>query len=60
MEAVARRVKIERESSAAEVIIAPRLPYITGFSSDYRRMAIATGEAAARAALPRLRAFVGP
>jgi NTE family protein len=60
MEAVARRVKIERESSAAEVIIAPPLPYITGFSSDYRRMAIATGEAAARAALPRLRAFVGP
>ena len=59
-EAVARRVKILRESTGADVIIAPPLPYITGFSSDYRKMAIATGEAAARAALPQVRALSVP
>ena len=57
-EAVARRRKIARELEGADVVIAPPLPYLTGFSTDYRRMAIATGEAAARAALPRLRALL--
>ena len=57
-EAVERRVKIARELPGADVVIAPPLPYITGFSTDYRRMAIATGEAAAREALPRLRALL--
>jgi NTE family protein len=56
-EAVDRRVKIEREAGGADVIIEPPLPYITGFNFDYRKMAIATGEAAARAALPKLRAL---
>ncbi len=56
-EALDRRVKIERELSRADVVIAPTLPYITGFSADYRKMAIATGEAAARAVLPQLRAL---
>ena len=44
--------------AGADVVIAPPLPYITGFSTDYRRMAIATGERAAREALPRLRALL--
>ena len=57
-EAVERRAKIERESGGADLIIAPPLPYITGFNADYRRMAIATGEAAARAVLPQIRALV--
>ena len=57
-EAVARRRKIALEIGGADVVIAPPLPYITGFSTEYRRMAIATGEAAARAALPRLRALL--
>lgn len=56
-EAIDRRVKIEREAGGADVIIEPPLPYITGFNVDYRKMAIATGEAAARAALPKLRAL---
>jgi NTE family protein len=55
-EAVERRKKIERESAGADVIIEPPLPYITGFSVDYRKMAIATGEAAARAKLAQIRA----
>ena len=57
-EAVERRAKIEREAGGADLIIAPPLPYITGFNTDYRKMAIATGEAAARAALPQIRALV--
>ena len=57
-EAVARRAMIERESSGADLIIEPRLPYVTGFSAAYRRMAIATGEEAARAMLPRVRALM--
>ena len=48
----------EREAGGADLIIAPPLPYITGFNTDYRKMAIATGEAAARAALPQIRALV--
>jgi len=59
-EAIERRVKIELEAGGADLIIEPPLPYITGFSTDYRKMAIATGEAAARAALPRIRALVAP
>jgi NTE family protein len=57
-EAIERRRKIAREEGGADVVIAPRLPYLTGFSTDYRRMAIATGEQAARDALPRLRALL--
>ena len=57
-EAVERRAKIARELPGADVVIAPPLPYITGFSTDYRRMAIASGERAAREALPRLRALL--
>ena len=53
-EAITRRVKIARESPQADVLIEPQLPYITGFSVDYRKMAIATGEAAARAVLPQI------
>jgi len=56
-EALDRRVKIDRELARADVVIAPTLPYLTGFSEDYRKMAIATGEAAARAVLPQLRAL---
>ena len=56
-EAVARRVKIEREEGSADLVIVPLLPYITGFSLEDRQMAIATGERAARAALPQLRAL---
>lgn len=56
-QAVERRVLIERERPSADLVIAPPLPYLTGFSVDYRRMAIAAGEAAAREALPRLRAL---
>ena len=56
-EAVARRIKIAREAPLADVLVEPPLPYITGFSLDYRRMAIATGEAAARAALPQITAL---
>jgi len=58
-EALDRRVKIDRELARADIVIVPTLPYITGFSADYRKMAIATGEAAARAALPQLRALAG-
>ena len=57
-EAVERRAKIASELPLADVVIAPPLPYITGFSTDYRRMAIASGERAAREALPRLRALL--
>ena len=57
-EAVERRRRIAREPGGADVVIAPPLPYLTGFSTAYRRMAIATGEAAARDALPRLRALL--
>ena len=56
-EAVERRQKIVAEADQADLIIAPPLPYITGFSVEYRRMAIATGEAAARKMLPQLRAL---
>ena len=57
-EAVERRKKIARDEGQADIVIAPPLPYITGFSTDYRRMAIAIGEQAARDALPRLRALL--
>ncbi len=56
-DAVERRARIAREAGGADLVIEPPLPYITGFSLDYRRMAIATGEAAARALLPQLRAL---
>lgn len=56
-EAIERRARIERESSGADLLIEPPLPYVTGFSAAYRRMAIATGEDAARAVLPQLRAL---
>ena len=58
-EAIERRVKIEREAPLADIVIEPPLPYITGFNTDYRKMAIATGESAARAALPKLKALFG-
>jgi len=57
LEAVARRSKIEREEGGADLVIVPLLPYRTGFSLEYRQMAIATGERAARAVLPQLRAL---
>ena len=60
LEAVARRIKIEREESGADLVIVPLLPYRTGFSLEYRQMAIATGERAARAVLPQLRALAAP
>lgn len=59
-EAVARRIKIEREEGGADLVIVPLLPYRTGFSTEYRKMAIATGERAARAMLPQLRALGSP
>lgn len=60
LEAVARRIKIEREEGGADLVIVPLLPYRTGFSLDYRQMTIATGERAARAVLPQLRALAAP
>ena len=59
-EAVARRVKIDREAGGADLMIVPLLPYRTGFSVEYRQMAIATGERAARALLPQLRVLATP
>jgi len=60
LEAVARRIKIEREEAGADLVIVPLLPYRTGFSLEYRQMAIATGERAARSVLPQLRALAAP
>lgn len=58
-EARARRRLIEHESGLADVIIEPPLPYLVSFDVDYRRMAIATGQQAARDALPKLKALQG-
>jgi NTE family protein len=58
-EALARRRLIEAEAALADVVIEPPLPYLVSFDLDYRRMAIAAGERAARAALPQLRALAG-
>lgn len=58
-EAVARRRLIEAEAGLADVVIEPPLPYLVSFDVAYRRMAIASGERAALAALPRLLAVSG-
>lgn len=55
-EAVTRRALIESEAPEADVVVRPALPYYVPHTRAYREMAIARGEEAARAALPRLRA----
>lgn len=56
-EAVTRRALIESELPEADVVVRPALPYYVPHSRAYREMAIARGEEAARAVLPRLRAI---
>ena len=51
-----RAAKVDAEKSQADVFIHPDLGYYAGISDQYRRMCIARGEAAARAALPAIRA----
>lgn len=55
--AVTRRVLIDAEAPEADLIVRPALPYYVPHTRAYREMAIARGEAAARAALPQLRAL---
>lgn len=52
----ARADKIEAEAAFADVLIHPDLGYYAGMSEAYRVMSIARGEAAAREALPKIRA----
>lgn len=59
-QAVARRRLIEAEAPLADVVIEPPLPYLTAFGTDYRAMAIATGERAALARLERLKRIAAP
>ncbi len=51
-----RTALVAAEASFADVIIHPDLGYYAAISLDYRKMCIARGEAAARAALPKIRA----
>ena len=57
-EAVSRRSIIAQEVPHADVVIAPPLPYLVQFNVEYRKMAISVGEAAAREALPKVRAAI--
>jgi NTE family protein len=50
-----RAAMVAAESPFADVLIHPDLGYYASISEGYRRMCIARGEAAARAALPRIR-----
>jgi NTE family protein len=51
-----RAAMVEAEAGLADVMIHPDLGYYASISDGYRRMCIARGEAAARAALPAIRA----
>ena len=51
-----RTAMVAAEAGFADVLIHPDLDYYAGYSQDYRKMCIARGEAAARAALPKIRA----
>jgi NTE family protein len=55
---VVRKTLIEREAEHAAVMIRPRLPYYAGASQEYKRMVIAAGELAGRAAVAQIRASV--
>jgi NTE family protein len=55
---VIRKTLIERETEHAAVMIRPRLPYYAGASQEYKRTAIAAGEAAGRAAVAQIRASI--
>ncbi len=50
-----RAAQVAAERDSADVLIHPDLGYYAGISEKYRRMCIARGEAAARAALPKIR-----
>ena len=52
----ARADKVASEAPFADVLIHPDLGYYASISDEYRRMCITRGEAAARAALPQIRA----
>ncbi|MBL0122627.1 MAG: patatin-like phospholipase family protein [Betaproteobacteria bacterium] len=51
----ARAAKVANQAVYADVLIHPDLGYYAGISEEYRRMCIQRGEAAARAALPKIR-----
>jgi NTE family protein len=51
-----RAAKVKAEAAQADVLIHPDIGYYAGISNEYRQMCIARGEAAARAALPAIRA----
>jgi len=57
-EGIMRRVMIEAEAGAADLILRPKLPYYAPRTREYKLLAIAKGEEAAREALPRLRALL--
>ncbi len=50
-----RAAQVDLERGSADVFIHPDLGYYAGISDNYRRMAIARGEASTRAALPKIR-----
>ncbi len=51
----ARAVKVAAQAAFADVLIHPDLGYYADIREPYRRMCIARGEAATRAALPRIK-----
>ncbi len=51
-----RTAMVSAEAPFADVMIHPDLGYYASISQEYRKMCIARGEAAARAALPKIRA----
>jgi NTE family protein len=51
----ARAAKVAAQSAFGDVVIHPDLGYYADIREPYRRMCIARGEAAARAALPKIR-----
>jgi NTE family protein len=50
-----RAAKVQAQAQFADVLIHPDLGYYAGISEQYRLMCIARGEAAATAALPKIR-----
>ena len=51
-----RAAMVATEAGFADVLIHPDLGYYAGIGQDYRKMSIARGAAAARTALPKIRA----
>ncbi len=51
-----RTAAVDAEAPFADVLIHPDLGYFASISDEYRRRCIAKGEAAARAAMPKIRA----